>query len=280
MSISSQFRSFLLSWKNSAATLKHVQIFLLFFGYAVLQTCFLFILIFYAHPPFSKLLIPVIEKSFGEVALHYPNNYVVLPILFTWTNILLSGLVGIVVVGTGTQLFSMEFTNKPVSISSGFRSTFPRYSFLFVVWLVETFFVMLILVWGGNLLQTFLSGHSRVLTQTVTTLAAILLDAMFAYTTALIVLDKRGIFSSVGISFSLFLKFPLISFLFIAVPNLIKMPLELLFNETQFLIVKFNPEVVGIIIGLSIFVSIFANYFLVGTVTRFFLLAKEKKLYA
>lgn len=279
MNFSNQMRNFLEAWKNSFQSLKQAQILVLFFGYAILQIIILLSLIFFAYPPLSGLYVPMIQKLFGEPALHYPNNYLVLPTLFTWANIILSGLIGILIVGAGTDLFAAKFTQKQVVIGKGFHDTLPKYLFLFIAWFIETLMVTFILIGAPMLLAKLMPDASEIITQSITTFLAIFISALFAYTTALIILEKKGAFAAVGKSLTLFGKFPIISFLLIALPNIIKMPLELLSSKTQFLIAKFNPEIIGIILGLSIIISIFANYFLVGTVTRFFISLKDKKIF-
>ncbi len=279
MNFSNQMRYFLEAWKNSVQSLKQAQILVLFFGYAILQIIILLSLIFFAYAPLSGLYVPMIQKLFGEPALHYPNNYLVLPTLFTWANIILSGLIGILIVGAGTDLFAAKFTQKQVTIGMGFRDTLPKYLFLFIAWFIETLIVTLILIGTPILLAKLMPEVQGIVTQSITTFLALFFSAMFAYTTALIILEKKGAIAAVAKSLSLFGKFPVISFLLIALPNIIKMPLELLSGKTQFLIAKFNPEIIGIILGLSIIISIFANYFLVGTVTRFFISLKDKKIF-
>jgi len=279
MTFSIQMRSLVQAWKNSLQSLRQAQILLLFAGYALIQIAVLLALVFYAYPPFSSFFVPIMTKLFGERALHYPNNYIVLPTLFTWANLILSGFIGIVIVGAGTSLFSMKFSNKQVRVAAGLREIAPRYLVLFVAWLIETALITAIFFATPGLIAKIFVHSSEWMVQLLSSCFAILVGAMFAYTTALIVLEKTGVFSAVGKSLSLFIKFPVISLLLIALPNLIKMPLEFLSGKTQFLISKFNPEMVGILLALSVIISIFANYFLVGTVTRFFLLLKDRKIF-
>lgn len=258
--------------------MKQGKIFLLFLGYAALQIVFIFVLMFYAYPPFSSFLIPVMQKFFGEPALHYPNNFLVLPTMFFWVNLLLSGFVGIVLVGSTTHLFSNNYAQKSVNVGNGLRTILPSYSILFVVWLVET--VMLLGVFLGVPLLlgkiAFFANRGNLTTQLVTSFVAISVGALFVYTTALIVLEKRGPLNAIARSLSLFAKYPVITILLIAVPNFMRMPVDLLSGKTQFLIGKFNPEMVGIVLILSILISVFANFFLVGTVTRYFLFLRGK----
>ena len=278
MKFSSQFRNFVLSWKSCFASMRHAKIFLPFIIYAGLQIGFIVMLMFFAYPPFAAFFAPIIMKLFGEPALHYPNNFLVLPSLFFWVNLLLSGLLGILLIGATTRLFSSTYRAKSVSLGDGLRGTFPDYALLLLVWIVETACLLAVFMGVPRLLGkiAFLANRGALPIQLLTSLAAIVVGALFVYTTALIVLEKAGPIRAIARSLSLFAKYPVITILLIAIPNFIRMPIDLLSGKTQFLITKFNPEIVAGVLIMSVLLSIFTNYFLVGTVTGYFLMAKDK----
>ncbi len=279
MKQSMQFRNLFLSWKSCFTSMKQGRILLLFLSYAILQVLFILTLMYFTYPPFSYFLVPVIKKVFGEPALHYPNYYLVLPSLFFWINLLLSGFLGIVLVAATTRLFSRSFNDKPETIGKGIKRILPAYSFLFVAWLVETSLLLAVFLGLPKLLQRieFFAARGPLAVQLVTSMFAMVAGALFLYTTALIVLDRKGPLQALAQSLSLFAKYPVISFLLIAIPNFIRMPIDVLSGKTQFLISKFNPEMVGVVLILSVLISVFANYLMVGAVTRYFLLLKEKR---
>lgn len=279
MKNSQQFRKFFIAWKNCFESVKLTKILLLFVVYACLQIAIVLMFIFYAYPPLSGVLVPIIKHFFGEQALHYPNNYVLLPTLFNWTNILLSGFLGVLIIGVSTKLFSLSYRNKAVELGKGFRSIGPKYLVLLAVWFVETFCLLGVLFGAPKLLVKigFLAHQGSFSIQLITALLAILLGAMFAYTTALIILDGNSMLKAVARSLVLFKKYPIVSFLLIAVPTFIHMPFDLLTSETHLLISKFMPEIVGVLLIISILISVFTNYFLVGTVTRYFLLVTKQQ---
>lgn len=278
MKLSSQFGKFFQAWKNCLESFKQGNIFLLFLLYAIVQIGFIFILMSFAFPPFSAFLVPIMTKFFGQPSIHYPNNYLVLPTLFFWVNLLLSGFAGILLVGASTNLFARKYQDKSVAMAPGLKTTLPHYSILFVVWIVETAVLLGIFLGLPALMGkiAFFKNHGPLATQLATSLVAIFFGGLFVYTTALIVLENRGPMSAIKKSFGLFWEYPVITFLLLAVPNFIRMPVDLLSGKTQFLITKFNPEMVGIVLMLSVVVSVFANFFLVGTVTRYFMLVKSR----
>lgn len=279
MQRSGQFKNLLEAWKNCFQAFKHVKIFLVFFIYAFLQIGFILIFMFYAYPPFSSFMKPLLQKFFGEFALHYPAFFLVLPNLFSWTNILLSGVFGIVLVGVTTVLFARSYHQKQPDLNKGFRRTMSNYLLLFAVWLVETGILLGVFMGVPKLLAKLemFAIRDPIWIQLATSMIAIVVATFFIYTTALVMLENSTVPQAIGRSFSMFFRYPVVSLLLVAIPSFIKMPLELLSGKAQFLISKFTPEMVGVILILSVLVSMFANYFLVGTVTRYFLLVNVKR---
>ncbi|MFQ5650656.1 MAG: hypothetical protein ACE5IY_12005 [bacterium] len=282
MKLSNQFNNLFISWKNCLESIKLGKIFLIFLGYAVVQIAFILMLMNCAYPPFSSFLVPLMTRLFGEAAIHYPNNFLVLPAMFFWVNLVLSGLIGIILVGTATDLFSNTYKKKAINLGESLRVMLANYAILFLIWMVETAVLVGIFLGVPALLEkmAFFAERGDLTLQVAASLVAIVVGAVFVYTTALVVLDRRGAFGALGQSLSLFAKHPVITILLFAIPNLIRMPVDLLSGKTRFLITKFNPEMVGIVLVLSILISVFSNYLLIGTVTRYFTLLRERTSYS
>ncbi|MFQ5770421.1 MAG: hypothetical protein ACE5HX_07790, partial [bacterium] len=104
----------------------------------------------------------------------------------------------------------------------------------------------------------------------------ILIGAMFAYTTAVIVIDNHSIFYSIKRSFTIFFNHPFISYALIGIPAIILLPIELLKSKSLLIVTKFFPEVVLAIVVLGIFISVVTNCWMVGTITKFYLSITRK----
>jgi len=258
--------------------MKVIKTFFPFLTYAVLQGAILAILVFFAYPPFSSVLVPLIRKLFGEAALHYPNNFIVLSPLFDQANFILSGIVGIVIIGMATHMFASLFRNRDPSLKKGLQVTLPKYGLLFVVWIIESALILCMVTGLPVLLNKVIQpGYQLVrIIKVGSFLLGILVGAMFAYTSALIVLDHRGIFRAISQSLSIFSGNALTSFFLIAIPSFLYFPINFLGRKAPFLVTKFAPEVVVIILAVGIVIALFANYILVGTVTRFYLLVTRE----
>ncbi|MCD6166242.1 hypothetical protein J7K19_06010 [bacterium] len=274
-------RWFFTAWKRCFQSIRHAKTFLPFVGYAVLQFVLLLVLVYFTYPPFASFLIPVVRKLYGEAALHYPNNFLVLPSLYAQFNLVLSGIVGIVVIGIATKMFEMIFKGSAPQLKSGVNATFPRYGQLFVVWLVETVFILLFVV-GLPLLLRKHAIENYQLARVVRLgcmFLGILVGALFAYTSALIILDRKGIFGSIARSLSIFRENAISTFFLIAIPTLLYFPINYVSQQSRFLVTKFNPEIVGFVLAIGILVSLIANYLMVGTVTMFYLWVTGRREY-
>jgi MFS family permease len=260
-------------WAQSFASMRSLSTFYPFVIYAIFQIGLLMALVYFAYPPFSRLLVPLMSSIFGEAALHYPNNYLVLAPLFEWGNILLSGFVGAVVIGAATYLFAMRVNGHTPSFSKGIREAGHRYLLLVAVWVVETAFILGAMIGIPSLARQWLepSYTTGRLIDYGSVGVAILVGAVFAYTTALIVLSRKGLFASLKESAAIFAKAPIASLILIALPTLIRFPAGYLARKAPLLISQFRPEIMIAVVFIGIVVSFFANYFLVGTVTYFFI---------
>ncbi|MFQ5639888.1 MAG: hypothetical protein ACE5IR_18060 [bacterium] len=265
--------SFTATVKDCMKTMRSPRVFYPFFFYALFQLLIVAAIAYFAYPPFSSVLVPLFKKYFGEQALHYPNNYVLLNPLFEWTNIFLSGLIGVLVIGSGTLIFVSHYQNKPPSFAKSLRLTGSKYLKLLGVWFFETSVLLTVLIGLPYLLSSQAQANSKIIQAVswLTPIFAVLVGAVFAYTTAVIVIDNRGVFTAIKNSFSIFLDHPVFSYALIGIPAFFVLPLELLKSKSPLLVTKFFPEVVLALVVIGIVISVLASCWVVGTVTRFYL---------
>src|SRR5512145_2796624 len=127
---------FFWTWKQTLRSWRKPITFVPLGLYATLQILLLVGLVFYMYPPFSFVFLPLHRLLFGEAALHYPNNFIVLPNLFELLNIILGGIMGIIVIAYSTLLFFVEGDRQAARKKGG--SISKRYVHLLAAWTVET----------------------------------------------------------------------------------------------------------------------------------------------
>lgn len=274
-----KFKRLFWLWMQCFKSMRRLSTFVPFFLYAMLQTALLFSLVNFSQAPFSNLFIPVIRKLFGEPALHYPNFYLVLSPLYSQINIVFSGLIGIVIIGMATYVFAGAFKNERCSISKSFRVTIPKYGILFIIWIIETAFTLLMVIGLPMLLKNLLQPAYSIgrVFDMIGLLFAIIVASFFAYTTVLIILDRQKLGAALKNTFSIFKRNSITTFILIAVPTLIYFPINFFTGKAPVLINKFSPEMIILILGVGIFISFFTSYVQIGSITRFYLLLKESR---
>jgi len=276
-----KFKRLIWLWMQCFKSMRNVQTFVPFLLYAIIQTLLLFSLLNFSKSPFSGLFVPLIRSLFGEPALHYPNFFIVLSPLYSQFNIVLSGLIGIVIIGMATYIFAGTFNGDRNGLGQSFKITLPKYGILFIIWIIETAFTLLMIIGVPQILNSLLQPSYRLsrIFELVGLLLAIVVASIFAYTTVLIILDKQKLFQSIAKTFLIFKKNAVTSFFLVALPTLLYFPINYLTRKAPMLVTKFSPEIIVILLGTGILISFFSSYFMIGSITRFYFLLSESKRY-
>lgn len=276
-----KFKRLIWLWMQCFKSMKNVMTFVPFLLYAILQVLLLFSLANFSQGPLSKLLAPIIHSLFGEPALHYPNFYLILSPFYSQINIVLSGLIGIMVIGVATYLFAGTFNGEKHGFGQSVKMTLPKYGLLFVIWIIETALTLLMIIGIPQLLKSFLQPDYRLgqIFEMIGLLFAILTASVFAFTTVLIILERQKLFKAIAKTVLIFKRNAVTTFFLVAVPTLIYFPINYLTRKAPVLITKHSPEIIVTILAAGIFVSMIASYFQIGAITRFYLLLNQSRKY-
>lgn len=243
--------------------------------FALTQFLLLLALVNFYAPFLSFVFVPIIGKVMGEFVLHYPGYFLFLPKIFSRANLLLSGVLGIISLGWATYLFFSYFLpDKKVKLAEGLKIVFSKYLILLGVWVIET---VIILAWFFFLSRAgkgfFLAGsYKRELVFEIFGLCSgVVFYGLFAFTLPAVMLSGRNIFTAIGLSLSIYKRNFFSTYFFVLLPNLLTLPFTFMNRNAAFLISRFNPEVIILILILEIVISMLANYMLISTLTRFYL---------
>jgi hypothetical protein len=242
--------------------------------YALIQILLLLALVNFYSPLLSLIFIPLIKKFIGEFVLHYPAYFLFLPKIFSRVNLLLGGIIGSFTIGWGTYLFfSFFLPDNRIKLTEGIKVAFSKYLLLLGVWAIETIVLLGWFFLISRVGKGFLGGSfKRELAFELLSLGSgLIFYGFFAFTISAIILSGRNIISALGLSISIYKRNFFSTYLFLLLPNLLTLPFTFLNRRAIYLISKFNPEIVFLILVLEIFVSMLANYILISTLTRFYL---------
>jgi hypothetical protein len=262
----SKFGLFFWTWKQTAQSWRRPITLLPFTIYAVFQLLLLAGLVFFIYPPFSFIFLPLHRALYGEAALHYPNNFIVLPQLFDTLNIVLSGIMGILVIGVATLLFYASSNRQALKLNV--TPVGKRYFHLFAAWLGETGLILLLIfgsVWlgaqypsVGTYITAFRVG------------GVVFISAVFAFTTALILIDQQPFWAALAKSAKIFASYAILTFFLVGLPTLVQLPIHFVLSNAATIVRKLNPEIIAFAIGAGVVSSMLSNYFIVGTITHLY----------
>lgn len=230
----------------------------------VLQCAVLFALLGFAHPLLAWAVAPFVRAIGGEPALHYPEFFRALPFLYSRADLVMGSLVGAVATGWSTRLFAARWRRETLPAGGAWAEIAPRALTLVVAQLP---FQLLVLLFTG-LLDRALAGQGELaqrLGYFVTLGGMAGLQALFLYLPALIVLERRGLWSAfAGLprAWSRGLWAALVLSLAALLPLL---PLAGLGQGTGLLVDRGTPELVGWVAAMQLLVGLAVSFLLAGS---------------
>jgi len=259
-------------WKETIDVVgKYPKLFLPFVILGGVELISLYLLYLAPQRPISSLLTPPIKAFWGEKFIHYPFNLFLLPRLFTHVRTLNSASVGVLTTGI---LISMFFYIKEglgarfwASLFHSIKKFFPLLS----IWLI--LFILSSLVSKLTSFSHF-PKYSFLLPY-FTFLVIVLLEIPFIYAMPAIVIGRVSFFLAIKESFSLCKKFFFPTAGLVIIPSLLYLPVIVLRINSFFLMKKFFPEIILIVLGTDIFLSIVIDFLIVASTTILYLNQKS-----
>jgi len=271
-----------IGWQALATTVRQLFVRALWAPWLVLgamQLVLLAALWEFAHPAVSWLLAPWIARAAGEGALHYPGLFVQLPELYAEADLLLGATFGSLVIGAGTLLFAARFRGEVPDVGAAWRTALRRGATLVLVNLP----LNLLAIGLSEGLLTFVEsrgsgGIVKHLVQAVTAIGLVVLQAMFLYVNADVMLERRGAIEALldlpriwsrgfwaGAMVSALVLAPLAAFHWI-------------FQRSAELVQHGPPERVGLLVVAQVATTLLSWFLLAGTATLVYMSAMGEYL--
>ncbi len=256
------------SYKTTIESLKdHPSIFFPFIIFAIFE--FLALMLIYLAPrmPLKIIFGPPIRTFWGEIFLHYPANFLLIPKLTNLARMGLSILLGSVLTGMAVTLIYDIYTKKKVSLDTAFLTAVKKYLSLFtVVFLLTALFYFIEKFLTISLIKYFRAGHIKLLFLNkglwlgpilicLNSLMAIIIQAAFIYAIPILMIEKEKTFKAIIRSFVLFKKLAVPTIILVGLPMLFYIPILVLSYNSAFLIDKIFPEFVILVSFLGILIS-------------------------
>jgi len=227
------------------------------------------------RPGIAAAALPLVTSVGGTEATHYPFFFAVLPTLFSRFNLVLGVVLGSLVTGAATLLFARAYGRD---VGAAWSGAARRYLPLVLVAVVAAI-VSLAGFFVGKLVPTELFLTHQIARWSIRfgMLALfVVLQGLFVYATAWVVLGGRGFLPALGGSVKMMGSMVIATLCVMAVPVLAIYPLEYLTERADLFLFKFRPELLSVVLLARIVAEIFLSFVLVGAVTRLFVWRREE----
>ncbi len=234
----------------------------------LLQCAVLLALVGFAHPLLAWAVAPFVRAIGGEPALHYPDFYRALPLLYAREDLVVGSLAGAVATGWSTRLFAARWRRETLPAGGAWAESAP-WALTFV--LAQLPFQLLVLLFTG-LLDRLLAGQGGLAQRlgSLVTLGGVAgLQALFLYLPALVVLERRGLWSAFAGLPRAWARGFWAALLLALVALLPLLPLAGL--GSSLLVDRGTPELVGWVTGMQLLVSLAVSFLLAGSSTLVYL---------
>jgi hypothetical protein len=217
--------------------------------------------------PFIAVFGPPIRTFKGEMYLHYPVNFLLIPEVSSFFRSILTVVIGSLLAGAAALMIALVYEKKAATFGSAVAGAAKKYFQLFVIILSNA--IILHYAYKGvaiAIIKYFVAGHKQLLgysfavwrgpiTIIISVLILLLVQAFFVYAVPFLMIGKEKLFKSIWKSFVFFSKNIWQTLLIVALPFLVYIPIIILQYKTAYLIDNVFPEIVLIVAYIGIALS-------------------------
>ena len=240
--------------------------------------------------PLSVLAKPVIRKFFGEQFLHYPGNLLILPKLYYYAEVLLYVSASALLTAMAVNIFKNITEGLPVRPGVMFKNAVKRYFAYFAYGCLVTIILFFLNKGEMFLFSKAMARLSRFLPGPALTALSfgfmifLFITTIIVYTflisaIPLMVLGKKSLVKSLGLSIYIGARNFLNIFALIFMPFILYLPFTVLKSFTNNLVDKTFPEISLLITAAGVVMTIFVDCFMILSVSQWLLEnRKESKI--
>jgi len=265
------------AWKHSFRQAGRGSLWVPFLVLGAVEALLLFGLVEFHRPEFQPLAVPLLRWVGGEGALHYPFALQALPVAFARLQIAIAVVFASGIGGVATLAFARAFGAH--GDAAPWRDTGARYLPLVVYSLIAVAVVVLVAGLLPGLVPHQVQLENRMVrwgTRFGVLALTVILETVFAYGTAWIVLGGKGPLAAVAAACKTAARIPLASLAVIALPAILAYPLTYLEGRADVIVSRFRPELVIAVLATGIAARVLLGFLLAGSLTRLFLWREER----
>ncbi|MBU0701305.1 hypothetical protein KKE26_08465 [bacterium] len=261
-------------------------IFLPFAFIALCETILLLVLLLSPHPIMEPLLGPPIRRFFGEMFLHYPYNFSLLPTLFEYADLPLTLILMPLMCAVTIGMAALVVNGEKASFKKNLKLAIKKYVPSLSLWII----VLLVYI-GIFMLLKFLALHCyppalakilhipswRMLTicQYMSLFVCLLVEPFLAYAMPIMILEKKKLFSAIKegiiVGWSLYLP----TMVLLAVPALFGACVVLVKQKMLSFFINILPESVLSVMAGGFILMLFIGVLMTTSLTVLFLIKRQ-----
>ncbi len=258
--------------ETTATILRNPLVLFLFVFLAFIQACALTVVFLSHSEPVNSLLGPIIRRFWGDRFLHYPDNFLILPKLFSYAEMAVITVAGLIITGITIQLIASARDREHTStIVTAFWNTLKRYLGMLFIWLC----IFFALRYGAravlDLLPNRLPLHFAGLLGVF-----LIMQMLTAFLFPAILLSGKKFWKSISEAVGLALKNSPRLFLLLLLPVGLSVALSYLKTMSP-LVSQNNPDMVLVILYCSIVVSTAVDLFITSATAILYLKVRNSK---
>jgi len=239
-----------------------------FIIFAAIQFLVLVCLALFHVPPIATLMVPVVQLLGGGEALHYPMHLILLPRMYHLVYLPLAVLAGFGLFGWAVTLMVEHHERANVEIDR--RQRRPVKSLL--PSLIALGVVYVVCVTGFQLLLSSLSGviTSPKIASVVSIggiAVVVVIQSLIVYSVYFLVVRTTNPVEALVASIDFCRRHFGLTVLIVLTVFLIHFPIDYLVQRADRVVLKFNPELVFVLLAAGIVVEIVTSYFLFAATT-------------
>lgn len=265
------------------------KILLPFAALAAVETVALWFLSCSPHFPVSIVMAPPIKRIWGEIYLHYPYIYELLPRIFYYAKIVAGIFAGSVTSAAAVLMVARLKAKRPVDIKEIFLEVLKRYVTLMILAAILFIAVHYAMKQPQILLIKYFRVHAKflfigpkfwftVFLPVAAFLLAVVLQGLMVYSIPYVILKGRKFASALLLGVRLFFKKMAKTLVVISVPMLLYIPITIVRSNMGIIVEKFSPEASVIVLFAGILVgTVIVDGFVTIAATLLFLEANDEK---
>lgn len=227
-------------------------------------------LVNFARPWLAWALAPLVRAGAGEAALHYPGFFRALPTLYGHADLAVVALAGAVLAGWSVALFAARWRGSSPAPGAAWTGVAPRALTLVIVQLPFNVLAFALSAGIGHLLE----GRAGVMLRLggMAGLAGmVILQALFLYLPAVVVLERRGIAGAFAALPRTWARGFWAGLVLGAVALLPLLPLDALAGRIDLLVGRGTPELAAWLAALQLVAGLLVSFLLTGSSTLVYL---------